>query len=81
MRAMRGFLAGGQNRFGSLSATSQSWLWYKATSVAGPEGQAYPLACTGLKLGCLLPLDFPISGFAVALRGPFRPVWVLLLFR
>ena len=78
--AMRGFLAGGQNHFGSLSATSQSWLWYKATSVAGPEGQAYPLACTDLKLGCLLPLDFPISGFAVALRDPFRSVWVLLLF-
>ena len=80
MRAMRGFLAGGQNHFGSLSATSQSWLWYKATSVAGPEGQAYPLDCIGLKLGWLLPLDFPLSGFSVALHGLCRPVWVLLIF-
>ena len=80
MHAMRGFLAGGQNRFGSLSATSQSWLWYKATSVAGPEGQAYPLDCIGLKLGWPLPLDFLLSGFLVALRGPSRPLWVLLIF-
>ena len=78
---MRGFLAGGQNHFGSLSATSQSWLWYKATSVAGPEGQAYPLACIGLKLGWLLPLDFTLSGFAVALRGPSRTMRVSLIFR
>ena len=54
MRAMRGFLAGGQNRFGSLSATSQAWLWYKVTLVAGPEGQAYPLDVIGFKRGGLL---------------------------
>ena len=76
---MRGFLAGGQNRFGSLFATSLSWLWYKATSVAEPEGQAYPLDCIGFKLGGLLPMDFPLSGFAVALRGSSRLLRVLLL--
>ena len=63
MRAMRGFLAGGLNCFGSVSSTSQSWLWYKATSVAGPEGQAYPLDGIGFKHGGLLPLDFSSLGF------------------
>ena len=80
MRAIRGFLAGSQNRFGSLSATSQFWLWYKATSVAGPEGQAYPLDDIGFKRGQLLPLDFSSIGFAVALRGLSRPARVRCFF-
>ena len=72
-RAMRGFLAGGQNRFGSLSATSQSWLWFKAISVAGPEGQAYPLDGIGLKRGGLLPLDFSSLGFCGGFAWPIPP--------
>ena len=69
-RAMRGFLAGGQNRFGSLSATIQSGLWFKAISVAGPEGQAYPLDGIGLKRGGLLPLDFSSLGFCGCFAWP-----------
>ena len=73
MRARRGFLAGSQNRFGSLSATSQSWLWYKAISVAGPEGQAYPLDGIGFKRGGLLPLDFSSLGFCGCFAWPISP--------
>ena len=70
---MRGFLAGGQNRFGSLSATSQSWLWFKAISVAGPEGQAYPLAVLGFKHGGQLPLDLFSLGFCGGFVWPISP--------
>ena len=73
LRAMKGFLAGGQNHFGSLSATSQSWLWFKATSVAGPEGQAYPLDGIGFKHGGLLPLDISSLGFCGCFAWPTSP--------
>ena len=72
-RAMRGFLAGGQNCFGSLSATSHSWLWFKAISVAGPEGQAYPLAVLGFKHGGQLPLDLSSLGFCGGFVWPISP--------